>query len=84
MLWLVKHTVWVRTRTQHGEGRGIWIGSAHKHTALYHLQTIGQRDPCYCGSWRPYRHCCYRKDVARARRQAMVPLPKQPNVEVSL
>jgi hypothetical protein len=69
MQWLVKHTVWARTRERDGEGNGIWVGSVHRHTPQYHVTNIRPSDPCWCGLPRRYENCHLREDLAQVHRR---------------
>jgi hypothetical protein len=64
MQWLVKHTVWIRTRERNGHGNGIWIGAVHRHTPQYHISNIRPSDPCWCSLPRRYGDCHLKDDLA--------------------
>ena len=49
LIWLVKWMVYDRT--------SVWIGAQHQSNPQYHLALLRPKQPCWCGSGRPYRKC---------------------------
>lgn len=54
-IWLVKWMVFNATDT--------WIGSEHENHPAYHLQKVGKKNLCWCGSGIQYRRCCRPRDL---------------------
>jgi hypothetical protein len=65
-IWLLKTAVWAKTGAGI-VGLGKWVGPATSHDPAS-VVSIGQQDPCRCGSGLKYGQCHFRADVVQLTR----------------